>query len=340
MNNLIIKIKKSILKINQLFFILIIIIDCFFFFSNVLYQHKALFFFINIIMFILFYILNKEYINEFSDWKEHMKTLNGSVLWWRNYEIKNILLKKLSFKENEDTYKLFKNMYVSKNLIAKDYEDLKNVFIKFIPELFLKEIGHMWTDKISLGLSVKKQLNVMFLDIIWFTSMTEKLSPDKSLSLLNTYFEGIVDVIKRNWWYVDKFLWDGIMIVFDGEESDLAIKSAIEIQNFIKKFQISEIWKKISIWIWINSWEVILWTIWSSERMEITIIWDIVNTASRIEWLTRAFRNNILISDKTYNLIKDKSKFTIENLWFNQLKWKKKKIKLYWVKPIINIDIK
>jgi len=34
-------------------------------------------------------------------------------------------------------------MYVSKNLIAKDYEDLKNVFIKFIPELFLKEIGHM-----------------------------------------------------------------------------------------------------------------------------------------------------------------------------------------------------
>jgi len=339
MNNIIIKIKKSILKINQLFFILIILIDCLFFISNTLYQYKTLFFVINITMFILFYILNKEYIEEYTDGNWHMKTLNDSVLWWKDNKIKDLLLKKLTFKENEDTYKIFKNMYLRKNLIAKDYEDLKTVFLKFVPELFLNEVGHMWTNKITLWLSVKKYLNVMFLDIIWFTSMTEKFSPDKSLMLLNTYFDWIVNIIKHNWWYIDKFLWDGMMIIFDGEDSDLAIKSAIEIQNFMKKFKIQDVWKKISVWIWINSWEVILWTIWSEERMEITIIWDVVNTASRIEWLTRTFKNNLIISDSTYKWISNKKNFWVKDLWFHPLRWKRWKIKIYGVDPIINIEI-
>jgi len=54
-----------------------------------------------------------------------------------------ILFKNLLFKENEDTYKLFKNMYIKKNLLAKDYQDLKSVFLKFIPEIFLEEVGKM-----------------------------------------------------------------------------------------------------------------------------------------------------------------------------------------------------
>ena len=230
-------------------------------------------------------------------------------------------------------------MYIKKNLLAKDYEDLKSVFLKFIPETFLKEVGNMWTDKISLWLSVKKHLNVMFLDIIWFSAITEKLSPDKSLLLLNMYFDWIVEIIKSNWWYIDKFLWDWIMVIFDCESSDSVIKSAIEIQLFINKFQVSDIWKKISVWIWINSWEVILWTIGSRNRMEITIIWDVVNTTSRIEGLTRWNKNNILISDATFKIIKNQKSFNIVNLWIKALRWKSKKIKIYWIESILNIDL-
>jgi len=52
--------------------------------------------------------------------------------------------------ENNETYKVFKNMYIKKNLIAKDYEDLRKIFLKFIPESFLNEIGKRGTEKISL----------------------------------------------------------------------------------------------------------------------------------------------------------------------------------------------
>lgn len=243
------------------------------------------------------------------------------------------------YTENQDAYKILKNMYIKKNLLNKDLNDLKWVFYKFIPETFIKEVWWMWTDKISLWLSVKKHLNIMFLDIIWFSSISENIPPDKALLLLNIYFDWIVEIVNSNWWYIDKFLWDWIMIIFDTQNSDPAIKTSIEIQNFIWKFQVSELWKKISVWIWINSWDVILWTIWSRNRMEITIIWDVVNTASRIEWMTRMYKENIIISEFTYNSIKNKGDFTINEIWYKALKGKKVKIKLYWVEPILNVKL-
>lgn len=287
----------------------------------------------------LFFIVNKKYEKEFNSRKKDFELLSFSTLNWDNIDIKKLLLKEDSYKENKDTYKLFKNMYIKKNLVAKDYNDLKKTFLKFIPEAFLKEVWRKGADKILLWISLKKNLTVMFLDIIGFTTITEKLAPDRALLLLNIYFDGVVEIIKENWWYIDKFLGDGMMVIFDNIYSDNSIKAAIEVQSFMQKFQVSEIWKKISIWIWINSGEVILWTIWSNNRMEITIIWDVVNTASRLEWLTRIYENNIIISEATYKNILNQENFIISDLWYKTLKWKEKEIRIYWVETVVNIKM-
>jgi class 3 adenylate cyclase len=63
--------------------------------------------------------------------------------------------------------------------------------------------------------------------------------------------------------------------------------------------------------------------------MDITIIWDSVNTASRIENLTNNENKWILFSENTFNLIKNKNNFKIEKVWEKQLKWKKEKVFLY-----------
>lgn len=287
----------------------------------------------------LFFIVNKKYEKEFNSRKKDFELLSFGTLNWDNIDIKKLLLKEDSYKENKDTYKLFKNMYIKKNLVAKDYNDLKKTFLKFIPEAFLKEVWRKGADKILLWISLKKNLTVMFLDIIGFTTITEKLAPDRALLLLNIYFDGVVEIIKENWWYIDKFLGDGMMVIFDNIYSDNSIKAAIEVQSFMQKFQVSEIWKKISIWIWINSGEVILWTIWSNNRMEITIIWDVVNTASRLEWLTRIYENNIIISEATYKNILNQENFIISDLWYKTLKWKEKEIRIYWVETVVNIKM-
>ncbi len=220
---------------------------------------------------------------------------------------------------------------INKNILKKDYIDLEKILFTFTSEYFLNEISEKGRDRLELGISIEKDMHVMFLDIIGFTTITEKLKPERALLLLNIYFDWIVEIIKKNNWFIDKFLWDWILAVFTNKNSDNSIKASIEIQEFIDNFRISEVWKKIYVWIWINSWKVILWTIWSKNRMEVTIIWDIVNTASRIEAFTRKIKNKIIISEKTLELVENKTLFNIEYLGEKTLRWKKIKKKLYGI---------
>ena len=171
----------------------------------------------------------------------------------------------------------------------------------------------------------------MFIDISGFTNLSENITPNKSLLLLNIYFDWIVEISKKYWWYVDKFLWDWIMIIFEDKYSDGTLQTAIEIIDLVKKINIANFKHKIDIWIWINSWKATLWTIGSKDRMDITIIWDTVNTASRIENQTRIEKEWILFSEKTFDLIEKKNLFNIEEIWEKKLKWKKNEIKIFWI---------
>jgi two-component system sensor histidine kinase ChiS len=223
--------------------------------------------------------------------------------------------------------------------MKKDYNDLKWVFDKFIPQDIYTKIWFRWYEKITLGNCISKTVTIMFLDIMWFTKISENFTPERSLLLLNIYFDWIWDLVYRRWWYIDKFLWDGIMIIFEQENTDEALMCAIDIQEFIKKFQISAVWSKINIWIWINTWDVIMWTIWTKKRMDATVIWDNVNIASRIQSVTRRFNKEIIISDNTYDLITDKNKFSIEKIWEEFLRWKEKPVMLYSMENYYKIEL-
>lgn len=99
----------------------------------------------------------------------------------------------------------------------------------------------------------------MFLDIMRFTTVSESINdPYRALLLLNIYFDGIGDIIYKHHGYIDKYLGDGILAIFSKDDTDNAILASIEIQEFIKKFQISTIGRYIEIGIGINTGNVIL----------------------------------------------------------------------------------
>ncbi len=329
---------NSIFNTNFLIILILIFSNIVYFLYEWIKDVKVQFLIINFWFFILLFIVNLIYKWEYNTWKIKIKEIIKSS-FSNSDSLKEEIVKKMKYKENDDIYNLFKSLFVRKNIIKKDYLDLKKMFYKMVPEHFVNEVGEGWVERITLGISIKKHLSVMFLDIIWFTTIAENLPEDRTLLLLNIYFDWIVEIVKKRWWNVDKFLWDWMMIVFDNKETDNILMASIEIQNFISKFQVSDIWKKISIWICINSWKVILWTIWSKERMEITLIWDVVNSASRLEWLTRKYTEKIIISENTYDLIKNKDDFKINDLWLKEIRWRKDKIKIYWVEPLLNIKI-
>lgn len=243
------------------------------------------------------------------------------------------------FLENKEIETLFKKSYIKNNLLKKDFNDLRQVFEKFIPEDIYKEIGFRGYERIVLGSARTKRLNVMFLDIMGFTSISEQITPERSLLLLNIYFDGIGDLIYKHGGYIDKFLGDGIMIIFEQENSDDALSCAIEIQDFIKRFQISSIGKKISIGIGINAGEVIVGTIGTKRRMDATVIGDTVNTASRLEGLTRKHEKNIILSQSVVDSIANPERFSLHKIDTVTLKGREQSTKIFSLDDFFVMDI-
>ncbi len=330
---------KSIHSVNKILMFSFFTLNVFFvvfilFYVEQLSIHYLLYtnILINILLVSLYLIANNRYLKDFENLMEFFKS------YVEDKDIINIP-KNTKFTENKKVESLFKKAYIKGNLMKKDYNDLKWVFDKFIPQDIYKKIWFRWYEKIALWNCISKVVTIMFLDIMWFTRISEKFTPERSLLLLNIYFDWIWDLVYRRWWYIDKFLWDWIMIIFEQENTDDALMCGLEIQEFIKKFQVSAIWSKINIWIWINTWEVIMGTIWTKKRMDATVIWDNVNIASRLQTLTRKYNKPIIMSEKTFEMIGDSNKFSLEKLWLEQLTWKDNPVTLYCMDDYYKIDL-
>ena len=150
---------------------------------------------------------------------------------------------------------------------------------------------------------------VMFSDIRGFTRMSEKMDPQQVVTILNEYFEKMVAVINGNNGHIDKFIGDAIMAYWGVPDPDvnaakLAVKTALgmrtEMDKLNEKF-VAQGWPKIGVGIGINSGDVVAGSLGSSDRMEYTVIGDVVNTAQRGE--SNAMGQQILITEPVWKEI-------------------------------------
>lgn len=281
---------------------------------------------LNLIILWYFVFLNSKY------WKEHDKILADFSLFMRNKWGKIAFSQEEEFDENARFLSLIKRTYVEQNLLKKDYNELQWVFEKFIPKKIHDEIGFKGYERMVLGTAVSKTLTIMFLDIMGFSTVSEEIhNPYRTLLLLNIYFDGIGEIVYRNGGYIDKYLWDGVLIIFDQSTTDSAITAAIEIQDFIKKFQVGAIGRQMRVGIGINRGDVTLGTIGTDKRMDATVIGDAVNIASRLEHLTRVYDAGIIISEDTYLQIENKELFTMNYLSDEKIKWRTISVKIYQI---------
>lgn len=159
----------------------------------------------------------------------------------------------------------------------------------------------------------RRFVSILFADIRSYTSLTEQLSPEEVVTLLNQYFEAMVDIVFDHRGTLDKFIGDAIMAVFgspipQADHAQRAVETALGMQKQLTHFnqqQQRQGLPTIQIGIGINSDDVITGNIGSSKRMEFTAIGDGVNLTSRIESTTKFYGCSIIISENTYALCKD-----------------------------------
>ncbi|MFH1801311.1 MAG: CHASE2 domain-containing protein [archaeon] len=210
---------------------------------------------------------------------------------------------------------------------------LTNAFGKYISKDLLKEILEK-KHQMKLG-GAKRQITIFFSDIRGFTSISEKLSPEDLVGLMNDYLTKMTEIILKNNGTVDKFIGDAIMAFWNAplleeNHSKLACKSAIEqidALNCLKKEWNKKGHPEIKIGCGINTGDAIIGNMGSEDRFDYTAIGDSVNLASRLEGLTKQYGVDIIISDSTKNLIE--GEFTTRKLDLVKVKGKKIPVAIY-----------
>jgi len=198
------------------------------------------------------------------------------------------------------------------NEMAKGLQDrdrIKEIFGRYVTTQVSAEL----LDKqITLG-GERRRLTMLFSDIRNFTSMSEAMTPEQIITFLNDYFSEMVDAVFEQHGILDKFLGDGMLAVFGSLDDTQAHERRAVLAGLRMKALLAKINGEramvgqlpIAIGIGIHTDDVIVGNVGSRKRLEYTVIGDGVNTCSRVEGLNKEFGTTILITDSTWEAVRD-----------------------------------
>jgi class 3 adenylate cyclase len=194
--------------------------------------------------------------------------------------------------------------------------DREVVYERFVPKEFLKNLNIEDIADVKLGDNAELSMSILFSDIRNFTTLSEEMTPEQSFKFINSYLNQMGPVIRRHNGFIDKFIGDAIMALFD-KSADDAVRGAMGMLR--KLVEYNEDRKRagyvpIRIGIGINTGTLRLGTIGERDRIQGTVISDAVNVAFRIEGMTKMYGVSLLISDVTYRSLENPSKYRLRKI--------------------------
>ncbi|MBT8221289.1 MAG: adenylate/guanylate cyclase, partial [Bacteroidia bacterium] len=206
-----------------------------------------------------------------------------------------------------------------------------DITVKFVPYDFIKALGGEKLVDVQLGDQVEREVTVLFLDIRDFTSLAEQMTPEDNFKFVNAFNSRLGPLIREHRGFINQYLGDGIMAIFPDNAKD-ALHAAIDIQQSLLSFnekRISYGRKPINVGIGMHTGSLIMGITGDEHRLDAATISDTVNTASRIESLTKHFGVSILLSEDSLDQIENKSEFHFRYLGKVQVKGRRKPVNIY-----------
>ncbi|WP_414548836.1 adenylate/guanylate cyclase domain-containing protein [Anabaena sp. CCY 0017] len=173
-------------------------------------------------------------------------------------------------------------------------------FERFVPNKFIAAIAPQGIENIKVGVCVIRTMTILFCDIRGYTSMSEAMTPGEIFIFLNDYLACMGEAISKTGGFIDKYIGDAIMALFDDKATDGALKAAILMQQSLDKFNHERSQQglpEIAVGIGIHRGEVVMGTVGFTCRIDSTVVGDAVNIASRVESITKYYNCGILVTD-------------------------------------------
>lgn len=173
-------------------------------------------------------------------------------------------------------------------------------FELFVPNKFILAIAPQGIENIVVGVAATKSITILFCDIRGYTSMSEVMTPQETFTFLNDYLACMGKAIDQAGGFIDKYIGDAIMALFDDPATDGALQAAVFMQQALDEFNDERGQNhlpKIAVGIGIHRGEVVMGTVGFTCRIDSTVVGDAVNVASRVEGLTKHYGCSILITE-------------------------------------------
>ncbi|MDC7241386.1 MAG: CHASE2 domain-containing protein [Spirochaetales bacterium] len=211
-----------------------------------------------------------------------------------------------------------------------DKKRIKVMFGKYVSPVVVEQ---MMDKPPELG-GVDSDTTIFFSDIRSFTTLSETMSPQELVHLLNEYLTAMTDCIMDYQGTLDKYIGDAIMCFWGApipqeDHALLACKCALKQMEILER--LNKEWppeKQIHIGIGLNSGISTVGNMGSEGRMNYTVMGDHVNLASRLEGINKQYYTSIVISETTYEKVKDRGAVCRE-LDDIRVKGKKKPVRIY-----------
>ncbi len=231
-----------------------------------------------------------------------------------------------------------------KHLMEGERRQLMGLFERYVSADVAAEI---WKNRDAIVLAGEERVaTILFSDIRGFTSMTAGVPSHQVLAWLNRYLTVMGDVIKKNRGFLNKFIGDGIMVVFGAplsegphEDACRAVRCAVEMLARVDQWNAAKAPgdPPLKIGIGIHTGPVTAGNVGSPDRLEYSVIGETVNLASRLEALTKEFKTPLVLSPATWEYIR--GQFSTVSLGDAQVRGFTNAIPLYSVESSTAIEV-
>jgi len=220
----------------------------------------------------------------------------------------------------------------------RDKEQLRKTLEKIVSPSIMEKL--LSTDDRTLKHGQEYEVAILFCDLRDFTRFTENTSAEDLIFFLNAYFSQMAKIVTTHHGIINKFMGDSVLAVYGLEESkhvaENAVKTALTMIDHAHNLAMPD-GEQLEIGIGIHTGKVIAGTIGSEERYEYTFIGDAVNTASRLDGLTKRLGYRVVVSEEAYKKMKFDTQRQFADLGVKVVRGKSEPIHVYGASPYASL---